>query len=160
MAYKTHTWNNKVPILNFPIKLDIGAGKFKKPGFISIDFAVHESTDIVWDLTNGIPLPDNSVSEIYTSHCLEHLTPVDIHYVLLEIFRVCIDGATVEIIVPYAKTQEGGLPGHYSKLDETFINGIGIWIHDETKGKWEKERIDVVGYNLIGIFKIHKQALK
>ena len=141
-------------MIEFPCKIDCGCGNFKKEGFIGID--KDNIADIVWDATNGLPLPDNSVSELYTSHFLEHLMPVDIHFVLLEIFRVCQNGATVEIRVPYYDTPEGGLPCHYSKLDKNFIDGIGIWVHDEKAGKWQKEDIRIEGYTLIGIFKIIK----
>jgi len=53
------------------IKLNLGSGPIHgTDGWINIDIY---GSDINWNLLNPIPLPENSVQVIYSSHLLEHL---------------------------------------------------------------------------------------
>lgn len=80
--------------------LNIGCGSNVQPGFINIDYNWHPGIDICWDITKGIPFPDNSVKGIFTEHCLEHISYFQCYNLLKEFHRVlCFDG-TVRIIVP------------------------------------------------------------
>lgn len=54
------------------------------------------------DLNSGIPFPDHSVSEIYTSHFLEHVD--NFITMMQEIHRVSKPNALVKIKVPYFKS--------------------------------------------------------
>ena len=87
------------------VRLDVGCGQFKKPGFIGIDICeINEATgdptkiDIIHDLNTGIPFKDSEVDEIYASHFLEHIE--DPYCFMKEIHRVCKNEALVEIYVP------------------------------------------------------------
>lgn len=71
-------------------------------GYANIDVLDLPNVDIVYDLTKGIPLPDNSVNEVYSAHFLEHLE--DTVAIMKEIYRVCVPGALVRIKVPYFKS--------------------------------------------------------
>lgn len=69
------------------IKLNLGAGPHKgNNGWTNIDML--PQTDIVWDLRRGIPLPDSSVSCIYSSHLLEHIPAPQQAVFLSECHRV------------------------------------------------------------------------
>ncbi len=82
------------------MKLDLGCGQNKKAGFTGLDRLAMPGVDIVCDLDREpIPLPDDSVDEIFTMHFLEHTA--DLLAVMQEIWRVCRDGARVSIAVPY-----------------------------------------------------------
>jgi hypothetical protein len=155
MAYRVENYNNKVPILEFPIRLELGGGKFPQDGYINCDFDP-EFAPIVWDLTNGIPLPDNSVSELYTSHFLEHLERIDYHYLLLEILRVCQNEAMVTIKVPYNETPEGRLPCHYGFFTENDMRAIDKWIHRESQ-RFTLIDMNINEYTLSATFKVTKQ---
>jgi SAM-dependent methyltransferase len=84
------------------MKIDLGCGLAKEPGFIGLDRFPLAGVDVVCDLSRGIPLPDNSVTEVNASHSLEHVD--DLMGVMREIYRVCRHGAILCILAPYAHT--------------------------------------------------------
>lgn len=58
------------------IRLDIGCGRNKAPGWVGIDFQPLPGVDVVWDLTKfPWPLESNSVLVAQASHVLEHVPP-------------------------------------------------------------------------------------
>lgn len=64
-----------------PLKLDIGCGKSKKPGFLGVDAIAFVGVDLVHDMRQPWPWADNSVDEVHCSHFVEHLTNVErIHF--------------------------------------------------------------------------------
>jgi predicted SAM-dependent methyltransferase len=84
------------------IKLEIGAGEKKgKNGWLTIDLTW--KCDIFWDLREGIPFPDASVSNIYSSHLFEHLTYPEGQLLLDECMRVLKPGGQFSICVPNAR---------------------------------------------------------
>jgi len=84
------------------IKLEIGAGAKKgKNGWVTLD--MHEGCDIDWDLRNGIPFSDNSISKIYSSHLFEHLTFSEASGLMKECLRVLKPGGVFSVCVPNAK---------------------------------------------------------
>ena len=84
------------------IWLEVGAGpRTGVNGWLTID--VNPRCDIPWDLRNGIPFPDATVSEIYSSHFLEHLTYGETQTFLDECLRVLRPGATFSVCVPNAR---------------------------------------------------------
>lgn len=67
-----------------------------------ISFA--RNSDIAWaDATRRIPLPDNSIEVIYTSHMLEHLDRVEAKLFLQEAYRVLAPNGIIRIAVPDLK---------------------------------------------------------
>jgi SAM-dependent methyltransferase len=75
--------------------LDIGGGIDGRKGYETVDM---EGADIICDLNDGIPVPDNSVGVINASHVLEHLK--DPLKSMTEIYRVLADGGWAFIDVP------------------------------------------------------------
>ena len=62
-------------IHNQGIKLDIGCGGNKQPGFVGLDVRKLPGVDIVQDIEKfPWPLPNESVSFAMASHVLEHIT--------------------------------------------------------------------------------------
>lgn len=113
----------RLPALTFPIKLDIGCGKGKIDehiGFDVLDFG----QEIVWNINDGIPLPDNSVSAIFTSHFVEHLKIDELANFFSEVVRVAINEAPFEIWCPHSDTIQAHYLCHYSFWDEDAIKGI------------------------------------
>jgi len=87
------------------IKLDLGAGRNPQPGFTSVDKYAPEA-DVKIDLC-VFPWPwgDNSVTELYASHFIEHL-PQDVRWPFFEeAYRVMKPGSTFKITVPNFKSE-------------------------------------------------------
>ncbi len=108
------------------LKIDLGCGTAKRPGFVGIDRRRFEGVDGVADLTRspwlfdrptlgGIDLlpvgecefvlPDASVHEAYSSHFLEHLEhnqrqPERVRF-MNELWRVLVPGGKATIITPH-----------------------------------------------------------
>ena len=76
-------------------KIDIGGGINPLPGYKTVDLY---DADIIADLNEGIPLPDNSVGVLNASHVIEHLK--DPIKTMREIHRVLAHGGWAFIEVP------------------------------------------------------------
>lgn len=113
----------KLPILKFPVNLDIGCGTGKITDFVGLD-RLDFGQEIIWDVNQGIPLPDNSVAKLHSSHTLEHIKPDDLPNFFSEIVRVCVPDAWVTIIVPHADTDEAHYLCHYSLWNESKMRGV------------------------------------
>lgn len=75
------------------IKLNLGSGNIKFPGFINIDGEDGE------DITN-LDYDDNSVDLIYASHVLEYFDQVEVVDVIGEWYRVLKKGGKIRLAVP------------------------------------------------------------
>ena len=80
------------------IKVELGCGNKKEEGFIGVDIAPGPCVDIVCDLNGRFPFEDDSVDYLRADNSLEHL-PNQVK-TMNEIYRVCRNGAIVDIIVP------------------------------------------------------------
>jgi SAM-dependent methyltransferase len=83
------------------MKINIGCGYDKREGWINIDKAEEVKPDMVVDIEKGLPFGDNSVDEIYSHHCLEHIRPGRWKFVLAEIARVAKPGCILELDLPF-----------------------------------------------------------
>jgi len=98
------------------IKLNLGCGHDRPHGFVGLD-KVDLGQEIVWNLEEGIPLPDNSVIEVRCVHVLEHIK--NLIPLMNEIYRVCKDGATIYIEVPHSETPQAWQdPTHVRAFNE------------------------------------------
>ena len=86
------------------LKLNLGSGAKRIPGYVNVDSSAECNPDILMDLEQ-VPwdFPDSSVSHIVMSHVLEHLgqTPQAFLSIMRELYRICCDGADIEITVPH-----------------------------------------------------------
>ncbi|MCX5750938.1 MAG: methyltransferase domain-containing protein [Candidatus Saganbacteria bacterium] len=80
------------------LKVDLCCGNSKPDSFMGIDIVPGNKVDLVHDLSKGIPLKDNSVEFLRAHNALEHLP--DKAKIMNEIYRVCKNGAKVELALP------------------------------------------------------------
>lgn len=111
--------------------LDIGSGGRRgSGGWITIDTV--NGCDLYWDLREGIPFEDNTVSAIYSSHLFEHLDYADGQVLLSECFRVLKPGGSFSIAVPNARIYIEGylgvreVPSNYFGWTPAFNNTTAI----------------------------------
>jgi hypothetical protein len=99
------------------LKIDIGCGRNKKEGFLGIDIVNLPGVDFVLNMEKDpIPLPNQSVGTIFSSHFLEHI--LSVRNFFAEIGRVCVDGAEVEIWTPWGFHNTAFFFAHKSYLTE------------------------------------------
>jgi SAM-dependent methyltransferase len=116
-----------------PLRIDVGCGARKKRGFLGIDYMLAPNVDYVVDLEKSpLPFKDNSVSEVWSNHFLEHLTIDGICKVMEEIHRVCKPWAYVEIRVPHFSGLTNFYEFHktsfrYNSFSEFTLGGWGMF---------------------------------
>ena len=84
----------------------MGCGHNKIDGYVNVDLSHACNPDVVWDL-EVFPWPwdDDSIDAVRFYHSLEHIgesTRVFLG-VMKELYRVCRDGAEIEITVPHPR---------------------------------------------------------
>ncbi|MBC7340834.1 MAG: methyltransferase domain-containing protein, partial [Clostridia bacterium] len=124
-------------------RLDLGCGDAKPEGYVGIDKEPGPQVDVVYDLEQGIPYPDNSADEIRANHVLEHLA--DKEKIMAEIHRVLKPGGRLVFEVPSTKG-EGAFnhPGHKSFWNKS---SFVFWTQDdllEGRPKFEIEKLEEV----------------
>jgi predicted SAM-dependent methyltransferase len=80
------------------LKLDLGAGDIKRPGFTSVDLYDDEA-DVQADL-NALPFGENTVEEIACIQVIEHIHFAESQRVLEEMYRVLQPGGFAIIETP------------------------------------------------------------
>jgi len=122
--------NNKVNIFgNGPFKLEIGCGKNppkkegkaqvyinkRHKGYIGLDIEDY-GQEIIWDVENGIPLPNDSCSDIFSSHTFEHI--YDFIGVMNECYRVLATDGVLHLVVPHRDSAKAYVPSHIRWFDK------------------------------------------
>lgn len=116
---------NKIPHINFgeKINLDIGCGSKVEKDHYGIDIRDCEQ-DIVWDVTKGLPFPDNSIHSIRTSHFLEHLSVDEEIDFLKEVLRVLKVKGKMFNRLPHSDARSAFYPGHKSYWNEQKVTAF------------------------------------
>jgi hypothetical protein len=93
------------------VKLNLGSGTKRFDDFINVDNNPACNPDIVCDLNltpwhgtyNALTIEESSVDHVIMHHVLEHLgqTPRDFIAIIKELYRVCSNGAIIDIVVPH-----------------------------------------------------------
>lgn len=86
-----------------PIKLNLGCGSKKLPGFINIDSVKEFDPDLLHDVSQPLPYSDGAVDEIIADGLLEHFDKYVRFIVFYEWARVLKVGGTVNVSVPNMK---------------------------------------------------------
>ena len=86
------------------MKLNLGCGFSRFDGYVNVD--KYGEPDVRHDLESfPWPWPDSSVEEVKLVHVLEHLgrDPDVFIGIMKELYRVCGNGASIEIVVPHPR---------------------------------------------------------
>ena len=82
------------------MKLHLGCGPKKLPGFINIDIRPEVEPDVIADITALTHIEKESVDLIYACHVLEHINFWDVRQVLLRWNDILKPGGILRLSVP------------------------------------------------------------
>lgn len=118
------------------MKINIGAGYKRYPEYITVDADPNCNPDFLVNLeTDVLPFEDNSVDKVLAHHILEHLGEGYFH-LLKELYRVCKDGAIIDIRVPHHNHETF----HNDPTHRRPITVEGIRLFSQKVNKLEIER--------------------
>ncbi|MBV8654202.1 MAG: methyltransferase domain-containing protein [Alphaproteobacteria bacterium] len=108
------------------MKLNLGCGQNKLPGYVNVDKYQTFAPDRVFDLeVFPWPFEDNSAQEIVMTHVLEHLgAETEIFLgIIKELYRVLTPGGKLDIKVPHPRS-EGflGDPTHVRPVSPNILS--------------------------------------
>ena len=83
------------------MKINLGCGKRKMPGWINIDSEKNVDPDIIRSIENGLPFQDNSIEVVNARAILEHIKQGKLTDVMREIYRVLKPGGLLYVMVPH-----------------------------------------------------------
>lgn len=89
------------------IRLDIGCGGSKQPGWVGMDIREMPGVDIVHDVeAYPWPLPDDCVLTAMASHLVEHINPARFGFInfMNEVWRVMKPDGEFMIAVPHGRS--------------------------------------------------------
>lgn len=122
-------------------KLNIGCGRDIKQGYINLDIYPAPGVDLVHDIEQPWPFPDQIFSEILAHHILEHVH--NLVSVMNEAFRTMARGGRLSIKVPWwAGEWARGDPSHIRFFDHNSFSPFSDWFtlyrHLHIAGPWCK----------------------
>ena len=102
--------------------------------YIGIDILDY-GQEIVWDIENGLPLPDNSCVAIHCSHVVEHVE--DMIGLMNEFWRVLKPQGEAHIICPHRTNESAYLVHHIRRLDKRTFEAFDFsWSPND---EWKKD---------------------
>lgn len=159
-------------VLNDGLELNLGCGLDAPTGWINIDSSLNarlakwprirrllgklhiiprQLLDVDWprnimihDLRKGLPFGNDSVSYIYASHLLEHLTIQDALHLIAECYRVLKPNGVLLIIVPdlrqmsekYVSAKLNGLSSETTLAADEFMRNLGTCPERQSASNW------------------------
>lgn len=134
------------------MKINLGAGGTKIPGFISVDAVSERRPDVCANIQTYLAsLENESVDEIYASHVLEHLSFLDATYFANDSFRVLKRNGILWIAVPnFRLVCKQVADGYDSPYITGMIYGGDFSDYDRHRSYWSRKSIErffsIVGF--------------
>ncbi|WP_442481937.1 class I SAM-dependent methyltransferase [Aeoliella sp. SH292] len=103
------------------VKIDVGCGQTKRPGWVGLDVVDLPGVDICHDLKQfPWPIESDTASEIILDNVIEHLP--DTVATMNELHRITAKGGKVELLYPYFRSKGAyGDPTHVRFFNEFMI---------------------------------------
>lgn len=117
------------------IKLNLGCGANIKSDWINIDSGEQfgeDSLDLVYDLSKGLPFPDESVDFIYHEHLIEHLSKEEGKVFLRDCLRILKEGGIMRIACPDLKMIIRDYQGD-KFMEREWLNRIAVSYQGKSK---------------------------
>lgn len=108
------------------IKINLGCGENYRKEWINVDFNKEVKTDIYADLTKELPFKDNYADLILLDNVLEHIPQNEFFFFIEELYRICKNGAIIQIYVPH-------FSGMYALKHPTHYKYFGVGTFDVMK---------------------------
>ena len=128
------------------MKLNLGCGREKLPGYVNVDLA-KAGPDVPWDLEQyPWPFDDSTVDEVLLKHVVEHIR--DLIPFMNELWRVCAPHAIVRIECPYYLH-------HRAVMDPTHVRYIceaSLQYFNQDWLRW----VGLMQYDILANFKINE----
>ncbi len=84
------------------MKVNLGCGHDKRPGWLNVDSRKDAHPDLVADLEKKLPIESNAAEEIALIHVVEHVTdPISL---IDECYRILKKGGKLEVVTPHVST--------------------------------------------------------
>lgn len=126
------------------MNVNLGCGKFPKPGFVNVDREAGTGVDVVHDLNEfPYPFPDGAATLVEMDHVLEHLR--EPFRVMKEIHRILRPGGRVVVRVPHfsrgfthpehKRGFSSTFPFYFSRDFKGEFMGVDF-VHVSTKMSW------------------------
>jgi predicted SAM-dependent methyltransferase len=144
------------------VRLEIGAGKAPKAGYVHNDINPFDHIEYVCNAWE-VPLPENSVFEILADGVVEHLTRAQARMLFKKVYQILVPGGLFHFTVPdievwceYLFNYLKGKPTPFT-IDHIKANfwGWQRWAGDEHKWGWSegelKQELALVGFSRICI---------
>ena len=122
--------------------LNLGCGQSNPVENYGLDILDFDGVDLVCDVSDGIPIGDNSFDFIYATDFLEHIEMKKNVFVMEEIYRVLKPGGNLSFLVP---STDGNSTGAFQ--DPTHIS---FW----NQMKFSYFMDDQFGYGFRGLYNI------
>ena len=85
------------------MKLNIGSGSKRYPGYLNVDMDAGSNPDFIVDLEKDIyPFDDNSIDHVLAHHVLEHMGDGFFHCIK-ELYRISKHDTIIDVRVPHPK---------------------------------------------------------
>lgn len=80
--------------------LNIGCGKVFHLAWVNLDLVPIAPHIKPWDIRNKLPFADRKLDVCYSSHVIEHFSPLDAKRLLVECFRILRPQGILRVVVP------------------------------------------------------------
>lgn len=132
---------NKKRALNLGCGLDYRKSE-SGINWINLDVNKDYKAEVYSDINKKLPFKDNYFDYIYTDNVLEHVG--DIFKVMDELWRICKDGAIIEIYTPHAS----GMYCHTHLGHKNFF-GIDSFSTMEVQASYSEERYNKARFQVL-----------